>query len=341
MRLPLMPPPDNGYGQAMLRLVDSWVWDSWYVADGPLTHAFYLRASRALGDPERRHHHPLVGHSVSDDLAEWRELPDALCQAEPGAFDDQGIWTGSAVRGDDGRWHLFYTGISHAHLARIQRIGHAVSDDLVTWTRVSDEPCVSADPRWYRTFAAFGDEPWRDPWVFRHEGRWRMLITAKSAHASATGPGAEGGAGCIATAVSDDLFSWTVEEPLARDLGLEQLEVLQTLEVDGQWVCVFCMCDRDVRRPGLPKVTGTWSMPCDGPAGPFHPERAEPIDVRGNYAGRIVQLPQGGQALMAFVDVDAQGGFGGMLGNPVPVMLTDRGTLSPVAADGRAEFLGT
>ena len=37
----------------MLRLPDAWVWDSWYLHDGDRHHAFYLKASRALLDPDR------------------------------------------------------------------------------------------------------------------------------------------------------------------------------------------------------------------------------------------------------------------------------------------------
>ena len=308
----------------MLRLPDAWAWDSWYVRTGAEFHGFYLKASRALGDPELRHHHPLVGHAVSADLVTWTELPDALCAAEPGSFDDQGIWTGCVVRGDDDRWHMFYTGIAHATLARVQRIGHAVSDDLCTWQRVSAEPCVSADPRWYQTWQVDGDEPWRDPWVFRDGDHWRMLITAKQAD------GAPGRAGCIGTAVSNDLLTWTVEAPLLADTDMQHLEVLQVLQVHGRWVAAFCISGFDVHRRGLPQVTGTWTMPCDGPTGPFHIDHAEPIDVPGNYAGRIVETGDGGHALMAFVDIDDRGSFGGFLGDPIPVGITDRGTLQPL-----------
>jgi len=39
----------------MLRLADHWVWDSWLAVAGAEYHLFFLRASRALHDPERRH----------------------------------------------------------------------------------------------------------------------------------------------------------------------------------------------------------------------------------------------------------------------------------------------
>src|SRR4051794_12775339 len=114
----------------VLRLPDHWVWDSWLTVDGPDYHVFFLRASRALLDPNRRHLRASVGHAVSTDLCEWTLLPDALVNADGYAWDNQAIWTGSTVRGPDRRWYLFYTGIGRERYGYVQRIGVAVSDDM-------------------------------------------------------------------------------------------------------------------------------------------------------------------------------------------------------------------
>ena len=157
-----------------LRLADHWLWDFWFAVDGEDVHVFYLQAPRSLGDPELRHHHATIGHAVSRDLRRWEVLPDALGTGAPGAFDDLATWTGSVVR-HDGRWHLFYTGIARAEAGAVQRIGHASSDDLLTWER--DGLLLEADPRWYDR------EHWRDPWVEwdPERERWDMLICATSA----------------------------------------------------------------------------------------------------------------------------------------------------------------
>lgn len=323
------------YRQGVLRLTPAWVWDSWYVDDGVNFHAFYLKASRALGDPERRHHWPAVGHAISADLVAWTEMPDALVAAEPPAFDDQGIWTGSIVADEGGTWHLFFTGIDRSTMSAVQRIGHATSTDLIAWERVSVEPVVTADPRWYQSHATSGRQNWRDPWVMRERNQWRMLITAESV------TGMPGQRGCIGTAVSEDLANWTVQPPLVADVGLRQLEVPQIVEPEpGRHVLVFCMCSGDVQAPGLPRVTGTWTAPADSPAGPYHLDRAEPVAVDGNYAGRVVIDRAGVPNLMAFVDVTATGAFGGYLGNPIPLELTDRGTLQPLCENATGRFRG-
>lgn len=314
----------------MLALPDSWVWDSWYADDGTRFHAFTLTASRALGDPELRHHTPFVSHHVSTDLVTWTRVEDALAPARPAAFDDQGIWTGSVVVDDDGLWHLFYTGVSRSRDTAVQRIGHAVSSDLMTWRRLSAEPILTADPELYQSYERDGDEPFRDPWVFRDGDGWRMLITALT-----PGPVSEAH-GCIATATSPDLMTWTLQPPLADDSGLRQLEVLQVVEVDGSYVVVFCLCAADVRTDRLPRVTGTWTAPADSPTGPFHLDRAEPIEVDGNYAGRLVRDRAGVWQLLAFVDVTADGTFGGVIGNPVALALTGRGTMQPTQSRSAA-----
>ena len=45
----------------MFQLPDSWVWDFWIVKNQDNYHLFFLYASRALHDPERRHHRAGIG----------------------------------------------------------------------------------------------------------------------------------------------------------------------------------------------------------------------------------------------------------------------------------------
>ncbi|GAA2628760.1 glycoside hydrolase family protein [Paractinoplanes durhamensis] len=121
----------------MLRRPDMWFWDSWPVVDGGDRHLFFLQAPRSLGDPDTRHVNAAIGHAVSADWTNWTILPDALTAAPSPAWDDLAIWTGSIVRDDAGRWRLFYSAISRKENGRVQRIGHAASDDLISWRRTS------------------------------------------------------------------------------------------------------------------------------------------------------------------------------------------------------------
>ena len=147
----------------MLARENEWVWDSWYVVDGDNLHAFYLMAPKSLGDPDLRHTNASVGHSVSTDARTWTHLPDAFGPSGGDEFDNLATWTGSIVRDGD-NWHLFYTRINAETRERVQKLGHAVSNDLISWTRTSTEPILeAAHPYATMTTSIDGAELFRNP----------------------------------------------------------------------------------------------------------------------------------------------------------------------------------
>ena len=68
---------------------------------------WYLKAPKSIGDPDLRHWNVTQGHAVSDDLVTWSDHSTALTPAAAPAWDDKTTWTGSTLRGEDGRWHYF------------------------------------------------------------------------------------------------------------------------------------------------------------------------------------------------------------------------------------------
>jgi beta-fructofuranosidase len=311
----------------MLRLAHRWIWDSWPVSDGELHHLFYLQASRELGNPDHRHHHAEVGHAVSTDWEHWTVLPDALGPADGPGWDDLAIRTGSVVRGDDGRWHFFYTGISHKEGGRVQRIGRADSDDLTTWRRSGRAPVLCADPRWYETLdlMSWREEAWRDPWVLRDPDGdgWHMLITARARS------GARCSRGVIGHARSADLEHWEAQPPLTEPAGFAQMEVPQVEVVDGRPVLTFSCHFADLspdRRRATP-VTGTWSAPGRTLLGPYDAAAAVPFADPSLYAAHLVGVDSGSPALLGFAH-DRDGGFVGAIPPPVRVAVGPDGTIS-------------
>jgi beta-fructofuranosidase len=297
-----------------LRLPDKWIWDSWFVRDGDTFHVFYLHASRALGNADLRHVHPIVGHATSTDLTNWTVVRDALIVSEPPAFDDFTTWTGSVVRDDDGLWWMFYTGTDSVGRGARQTIGAATSRDLMTWNKLSTTAMVTADPRWYREYDRDGDQAWRDPWVFRFPGdpEWHMLITAQSKDAP------EDDRGVMAHATSPNLHDWTVQPPLSSPgAGFDHLEVFQFEVVDGVPVVLFC-CDLDKLR-GDRRVSGDGVFSCVVNAD------LSDIDFRKTvlfddtiYAARLVQDHSGDWFLIGFINY-RDGEFVGELSDPIPV----------------------
>jgi beta-fructofuranosidase len=298
----------------MLRLDDHWVWDSWHAEDDDgLRHVFFLRASRALLDPGRRHHRAGIGHAVSTDLRSWRLVADALVPDDPPSWDDLATWTGSVVRGPDGRWYLYYTGVGRGERGLVQRIGLAISDDLVVWRRHGTGPLVEADPRWYETLdpAHWYEQAWRDPWVYADpagEG-WHMLITARG------NQGPSNSRGVIGHARSPDLLTWTVQPPLSDPAGFGHLEVPQVAVVDGQPLLLFCTnvvasergSDERIWFALGPTVNGPWDIAA-----------ARPFPHPCLYAPRLVPDVDGTPALIGFLD-DVDGAFVGELTDPIRV----------------------
>ncbi|MDU0349208.1 glycosyl hydrolase family 32 [Actinomyces sp. MRS3W] len=292
-----------------LTLADHWLWDHWIADDGERYHLFFLRASRALHDPDRRHWRAALGHAVSDDARTWRLLPDALVHSDGPAFDDQAIWTGSTIRKPDGGLRVFYTGISRTEGGMVQRIGWADSADGVTFERSCAQP-LEADGRWYEKWNPSypWDEPWRDPFVFQHEGRWHMLITARARGVDRKH------AGVIGHAVSDDLDRWEVLPPLTAPSGFGQLEVSQSRRVDGRHLLVFS-CGQDMQAEPCPG--GVWIAEGEGPLGPWDVESARYVRPEHLYAGQLLPLRNGEWVLTGFNDV-VDGAFVGSAPDPLP-----------------------
>ncbi len=308
----------------MLRLEDSWIWDSWSVDDPDgRHHLFFLKAPRSLGDPELRHFTPSIGHAVSADWCCWTPLPDALRPADTPAWDDLTTWTGSVVRGPADRYHLFYTGASRSEQGLVQRIGRADSEDLVTWTRFGDAALVEADPRWYEKLAtgAWHDEAWRDPYVFADPDGdgWHMLVTAR------VPDGPAWSRGVVGHARSHDLDRWEVQPPLSSPGGFGQLEVLQVVTVEGRPFLLFSCGARelDPGRHGEGAAGGVWSVPGASLLGPWDISASERVDHPSLYAARAVPLREG-WGLVGFSDT-VDGEFVGEILDPVAVVPRGRG----------------
>lgn len=303
----------------MFALPEAWVWDFWTADDGEQYHLFFLYASRALKDPNARHHRASIGHAVSADLVNWTRVEDALVRADAPAFDDLATWTGSITRHPDGTWFMFYTGATLVDGKNVQSIGYATSPDLYEWTRQGQ--VAEADQRWYETLGdgCWHDEAFRDPWVLPDpDGNgWHLLITARS------NSGPTDDRGVAGHAWSPDLRNWELREPLsAPGQGFGQLEVMHTAVVDGQPFLVFSCLDDDLsaehRATGA--GGGTWAARGETVLGPWDIAGAQLLADRSLYVGRLIQPRDRDEwVFMAFAHEDADGNFIGGVIDPRPV----------------------
>ena len=313
-----------------------WLWDSWYVHDGSRWHGYFLQADRSLGDPDLRHFNVTQGHATSSDLVHWDHLGTTFAPAPAPAWDDYTTWTGSVLRGDDGLWHLFYTGTTRAESGLYQRIGHATSTNLHDWTRVGTGLALDLtgpNAALYEKDHAIGhwhDRAMRDPWVMKDPDGpgWLMYFTAR-----VPGVAEPNGGGAIGFATSPDLMTWTLQPPVFTG-GFGQLEVPQVFAHAGRWYCLFCTAAvhwSDAYRAANPQapVTGTHYLTAGNPRGPWtiapgpFLDGAEPCR---RYAARIVETPDG-LRILGFAD-GGKDRFGGYIMDPEAVSVGADGLLS-------------
>lgn len=177
------------------------LWDTWLFRQDDLFHLFHLQRGRAERGCSS------IGHAITRDWLHWETLPAIQIQGSGAAWDSGPLMTGMVVAHDD-RYYLFYGSM----VDRVQRIGVAVSEDLVTWEKVGREPVLEAAGPWYETepsAAVNYETAWRDPFVFYHapDACFYAFICARAAGAGDTG------GGCIAVARSRDLLTWSLLPP--------------------------------------------------------------------------------------------------------------------------------
>jgi beta-fructofuranosidase len=128
------------------------------------------------------------GHASSADLVHWRDHPVALGPTLGGP-DAEGCWSGCAVD-DNGTPAFVYTGVNP------QTICLATSSDgLETWRKFPGNPVIAAPPP---EIAAHCGRDFRDPYVWREDGLWWMVIGTRR----------EGVGGLVLLYRSPDLRHW-------------------------------------------------------------------------------------------------------------------------------------
>jgi sucrose-6-phosphate hydrolase SacC (GH32 family) len=177
-------------------------------------HVFYQVCPWGWGNGRRWY----WGHWRSKDLAHWEQLPLMLWPSE-----EQGeflVMAGTCVISDEGTPMIFYS--SNALGARgIEQWVAIGDDDLLNWEKYPGNPLIEGHGV--------------DPWIFREDGRWYMVLG---------GAGAAGrNEGGFNLHVSDDLINWEfLGYPIEGGVGERQLpswEVPNLFKLDDKWVLVF------------------------------------------------------------------------------------------------------
>ena len=215
--------------------------DAWYFVDNSTdtVHMFYL----AWPVEEDGSHNSFVGHATSKDLFSWDRLEPVLHSGPLGSWDDLRICTGSTIEWE-GRYWMAYSATSTKDSTRdtvwdqyrVQRSGMAVSDNLATWFKLSDNPTSESDPRYYEHISSGLRKMahWRDPYLYDSSERVYQLICARRLEGDVSQRGT------IGLATSTDMHEWEVLPPLDHDRVVDEMECPQIYQINGLWYLVFC-----------------------------------------------------------------------------------------------------
>lgn len=159
-------------------------------------HIFYLLDQNHHMLPGGRHQ---WAHISTENFMEYKEHPLALPLGKEGECDSASCGTGSIFY-ENGLFHMFYLGRTFSsHGEKRETICHAVSTDLDSWSKDPDNP-VSVP------YEGYDRAEWRDPFIYKENGIYYMLITGKKEHSIA------GRDGVLAQMMSKDLKSWEKTE---------------------------------------------------------------------------------------------------------------------------------
>lgn len=164
------------------------------------------------------------GHVSSENMVTWRREPIAL--APTLEADRDGVFSGSAVTGDDGLLYAYYTG---------HRWSNGVNED-----EGSDQvQCLatSADGVTFEKKGVVVEGPaelpnFRDPKVFREGETWYMVFGATSAEHR----------GQVWMYTSADMLTWNFDRILFEDPdpNVFMLECPDFFKLGDHWVLIYC-----------------------------------------------------------------------------------------------------
>jgi len=271
----------------------------WEVGDidvirrGNLYHLFHLVLPN----------HDYIAHAVSGDGMNWSRIRNALFTGEPGTWDDDMLWTMHVSRNPRRKvYEMFFTGLHRAENGHIQRIGRAVSRDLLHWKEDNDQGLPLAPQGLIYESAGQGDRGWisfRDPFLFRDGDQEWLLICARVAH------GIGSRRGCVGL-VHRMPEGYALVEPLFFPRMYDDIECPCLVKLDG-WFYLVGSVREDV------EVHYWWSTSFQGDYQSF---RHNVLLPRGNYAARIMK--DGSHTLVFNVFIDGLDVESGVRSIPPP-----------------------
>lgn len=247
---------------------DTWFGDCMPYGKGEKFYLFHQRDTRQPGPFGEPFGWDLV---TTSDFVHYKDYGVVIPRGTDDE-QDQFIFAGSVFEGE-GQYHTFYTGYNrdYSQLGKpSQVLMHAVSDDLVHWTKTNDK--ITFTPQ-----EGYDPDDWRDPFVLRDEDRnqYMLILGARK-----KGPKTQQ-TGRTVKFVSKDLKKWKFEGDFwAPDL-FTMHEMVDLFKIGDWWYHVVTeYSNRSKMIYRMSKdINGPWIAPKD-----------DAFDGRAYYAGRTFEL---------------------------------------------------
>ena len=172
------------------------------------------------------------GHARSHDMIHWEHLPPALCPAAEAG--ENHCWSGAALVTDAGEPMMFYTSIGDAGRDPLDNAKQWIARgdaSLTTWTQDTRQPLVTE-----AIHAGVKVYDWRDPYLFKHDGRWWMVLGGNLGKR-------EAGRGVVLLyrAENEGLTDWSYRGVLYQHPEFEvvQVDCPNLIRIGDQWLLVF------------------------------------------------------------------------------------------------------
>jgi beta-fructofuranosidase len=219
--------------------------------------------------------HAYIAHAISRDGLTWERVPNALFVGDPGAWDDDMLWTMHVTRdpASPATWRMFYTGLSRKEGGRVQRVGLAVSEDLYNWRKVDAGFPLSVPGPHYESSIDEGRHwvSFRDPFYTRVNGEGWLLVAGRAS----TGPIVRRGCVVLARETAPNEFEF--QPPLHFPRLYDDVEVPSLVQIDGHWYLIGSIRE-DVK-------VHYWYA--EQPEGPYRNYFDNVLMPQGNYAARV------------------------------------------------------
>ncbi|MEN8007837.1 MAG: FlgD immunoglobulin-like domain containing protein [Candidatus Krumholzibacteriota bacterium] len=189
-------------------------WDFSLVRDQGVYHIFYTAVFESNSHASNA---DSLRHATSTDLKLWT-LEEPVLAVGQGPWDSGALWAPDVFRDEaNNRWAMAYTGCDNQ---LNQRTCMAFSDDLFTWTKSAANPVVVPDTNQYVWDPNGSWSDFRDPFIYRQDNQWHMLVTAKKWLGVNTG--------VLFHGTSTDLENWQDVGYLFDNDGFDKWRVLES-----------------------------------------------------------------------------------------------------------------